>query len=100
MPISLSSISTPQILGTITPERAAAGGAGGAFKQVLASAIEQVEGSRAAADAQIRAFLSGENTELHTTILAEQTAELQFEMFLQARNKVVSAYEEIMKMQL
>jgi flagellar hook-basal body complex protein FliE len=99
MPISLSSISTPQILGTITPERASAG-AGGAFKQVLASAIEQVEGSRAAADAQIRAFLSGENTELHTTILAEQTAELQFEMFLQARNKVVSAYEEIMKMQL
>jgi flagellar hook-basal body complex protein FliE len=33
-------------------------------------------------------------------VLATQKAELQFEMFLQVRNKVVSAYQEIMKMQV
>ena len=38
--------------------------------------------------------------ELHTTILAAQRAELSFDLFLQARNKVVSAYQEIMRMQM
>jgi flagellar hook-basal body complex protein FliE len=32
--------------------------------------------------------------------MATQRAELAFELFLQARNKVVSAYQEIMRMQM
>jgi len=37
---------------------------------------------------------------LHDTVLATQQAELAFELFMQARNKVVSAYQEIMRMQM
>jgi flagellar hook-basal body complex protein FliE len=48
----------------------------------------------------IQQFLNGENEDLHTTILASQKAELAFELGLQVRNKVVSAYQEIMKMQM
>jgi flagellar hook-basal body complex protein FliE len=48
----------------------------------------------------VERFLSGEGEELHTTVLATQRAELAFEMFLQARNKVVNAYQEIMRMQV
>jgi flagellar hook-basal body complex protein FliE len=33
-------------------------------------------------------------------VLATQNADLNFEMFMQVRNKVVSAYEEIMRMQV
>lgn len=72
----------------------------GDFKSVLQSAVQQVESSRNSADAAAQNFLNGENQELHSTILATQTAELQFEMFMQVRNKVVSAYEEIMRMQV
>jgi flagellar hook-basal body complex protein FliE len=32
-------------------------------------------------------------------VLATQRAELAFELFLQVRNKVVQAYQEIMRMQ-
>ena len=35
-----------------------------------------------------------------TTILASQRADLEFQMFMQVRNKIVSAYQEVMKMQL
>ena len=52
------------------------------------------------ASASVERFLSGEGEELHTTVLATQQAELSFELFMQARNKVVSAYQEIMRMQL
>jgi flagellar hook-basal body complex protein FliE len=99
MSIPISSLGAPPPIQPIAADPVSSS-AGGEFKQVLQSAIQQVEGSRAAADTQVQSFLSGQNEELHTTILAEQTADLQFEMFLQARNKVVSAYEEIMKMQL
>ena len=37
---------------------------------------------------------------MHSVILASQRAELEFDMFLQVRNKVVSAYQEIMRMQV
>ena len=41
-----------------------------------------------------------QSEELHATALAVQRAELAFDLFLQARNKVVQAYQEIMRMQV
>lgn len=99
MPFPISSVGAPPPIEPITLNGANPT-AGSGFKNVLASAIQQVEGARATADAQIQDFLAGKNQDLHTAILSEQKAELQFEMFLQARNKVVSAYQEIMQMQL
>lgn len=68
------------------------------FKDVLSSAVQEVEGARASANQTIEKFLSGEGDDLHSTILASQRADLEFQMFMQVRNKVVSAYQEIMKM--
>jgi len=73
---------------------------GPSFKDVLSSAIKEVEGARANANQSVERFLSGEGEDLHSTILASQRADLEFQMFLQVRNKVVSAYQEVMKMQM
>ena len=73
---------------------------GGAFQDVFTSAIQDVEAFGQNATASAQKFLSGEGEELHTTIMAAQRAELSFDMFLQVRNKVVSAYQEIMRMQM
>lgn len=73
---------------------------GGGFQEALASAIQTVEASGQQASASVERFLSGEGEDLHTTILATQRASLTFDLFLQARNKVVSAYQEIMRMQM
>jgi flagellar hook-basal body complex protein FliE len=95
-------IQAPQQIQPIQLTAPAAGTAagGGDFKNVLQSAIQQVESSRNAADNAVQNYLSGGTQELHSTILATQTAELQFDMFMQVRNKVVGAYQEIMKMQV
>ena len=73
---------------------------GGAFQEVFSSAIKTVEAYGNNASASVERFLSGEGEELHQTVLATQQAELSFELFMQARNKVVSAYQEIMRMQM
>ena len=67
---------------------------------MLSSAIQKVEAIGQNASTSVERFLSGEGEELHTTILAATQAELSFNLFLQARNKVVGAYQEIMRMQV
>ena len=70
------------------------------FQQALASAMSGVSQSSTVADAAVSNYLAGGAQELHSTILATQKASLDFELLLQVRNKVVSAYDEVMKMQI
>jgi flagellar hook-basal body complex protein FliE len=72
----------------------------GSFAGVLSAAIESVDGLGRDAAASVERFLSGDGEDLHTTVLATTRAELAFDLFLETRNKVVSAYQEIMRMQL
>ena len=74
--------------------------AAGGFGTLLRDSIAHVEQMRQTADQSIARMLSGEGEELHTVALATQQAELAFDLFLQVRNKVVQAYEEVMRMQM
>jgi flagellar hook-basal body complex protein FliE len=79
---------------------AGAKSAPGTFQQVLQNTIGTIEGLNNDAGTAVQNFLTGKNEDLHTTVLATQQAEMAFQLGLQVRNKVVSAYQEIMKMQL
>jgi len=72
----------------------------GAFQSVLEGMIGKVEQSQTQAQQAVGNFVTGGNEELHSVALATQRAELEFDMFLQVRNKVVQAYQEIMRMQV
>ena len=73
--------------------------AGGGFGAALKSAVEHVDAYQQTANHAIEGFLHG-NGELHNVALAAQRAEMAFDLAVQIRNKVVSAYQEVMKMQL
>lgn len=70
------------------------------FGDLFSSAINQVESARSQADQSVDQFLSGEGDDLHSTILSVQRADLEFQLAMQVKNKVVSAYQEVMRMQL
>ena len=72
----------------------------GEFQSVLEGTIQKLEATNNDAADAVQKFLTGENEELHTTVLAAQKAEIAFDLGLQVRNKVVSAYQEIMRMQM
>ena len=72
----------------------------GAFQSVLNESVQAVEQTRSSAQVSADRFLSGEGEELHHVAMAAQRAELSFDLFMQVRNKVVSAYQEIMRMQV
>lgn len=70
------------------------------FQDILRSAIDRVDSFRQQAEQSSEAFLRGENEEVHKVVFDAQRSELAFEAFVQVRNKVVNAYQEIMRMQL
>ena len=92
----------PIDLGRIPPVAGSPGGVRptGGFQEAFQGAIGAVENLRHTANRSVEALLAGEGEELHQTALATQRAELAFELFLEMRNKVVQAYQEIMRMQM
>ncbi len=70
------------------------------FQSVFQNAIDQVKAPRQVAEQQIQAFLNGEQTDIHQVALSMQKADLTFELALELRNKVMQAYQEIMRMQV
>ena len=70
------------------------------FDNMFADAVERVEQYRVNAEEAAGRFLNGESEEIHQVILAGQRAEIAFEAFLQVRNKIVQAYQEVMRMQM
>lgn len=79
---------------------AAATGKPGEFQSLLESAVQNVDQFRTSAREAVDRLLAGEEEDLHTVALATQRAELAFDFGLQVRNKVVDAYQEIMRMQI
>jgi len=82
------------------PDVGSAGSSGGGeFKAIFSQAVNGVERLSADADQTVERFLAGEG-EVHTVALAAQRASLALETFVQVRNKVVSAYQSVMQMQI
>src|SRR4051794_26082832 len=68
------------------------------FAELLGSAISEVESSQAAAKSAAQDLLVAGKGEIHEVALAGQRAELTLELFQQVRNKLVQAYQEVMRM--
>ena len=70
-----------------------------AFGQLLKSAVESVNETQMQAASMQRAYeLGDESVDLTQVMIQMQKASISFEAMTQVRNKVVSAYQEIMNM--
>ncbi|MDI3522242.1 MAG: flagellar hook-basal body complex protein FliE [Bacillota bacterium] len=73
---------------------------GASFSQVLGEYLQQVNRLQLDAEAKTRQLVAGEDIELHQVMLAAQKAEIALELTQTLRNKVIEAYQEIMRMQV
>lgn len=73
---------------------------GSSFKETLDSALGDVNQAMQAADQASRDFSAGKATNLHDVMIAMEKAEVQLRTLTAVRNKVVDAYQEIMRMQV
>ena len=71
------------------------------FQSVLKNSIEGVNATQQTAESMAQAFEAGDpNTDLAGVMVAMQKASLSFQAMVQVRNKLVSAYQEVMSMQV
>jgi flagellar hook-basal body complex protein FliE len=83
-------------------ESAAAGpadGAGGGFADTLRGAMEEMGDLSSAAETKVAGVLAGNGADVHSALIAVEKADLSFQLMMQVRNKIVSAYQEISRMQ-
>lgn len=73
----------------------------GGFGALMKGAVDGVAANQnAAADAQKRFELGDPNTDLATVMLATSKSQVSFKAMVEVRNRMVSAYQDIMNMPL
>ena len=73
---------------------------GEGFADLVEEGLGKLQELEDVADDQVRRLISGEPVELHRVILAGEQAALAFELMTSVRNKLVDAYQEVMRMQV
>ncbi|MDR4472109.1 MAG: flagellar hook-basal body complex protein FliE [Nitrospira sp.] len=75
-------------------------GRGANFVDSLQEAIGHINDAQTGASQAVDALVTGQNTNIHQAMVAMQQADASFQLMMQVRNKLVTAYEEIQRMQI
>ena len=70
------------------------------FGDTILQAINRVDRLQKEAQSDIQALATGEKQDLHQTMISMEKAGVSFQLVMQVRNKIVAAYQEIMRMQI
>ncbi|MFT7521985.1 MAG: flagellar hook-basal body complex protein FliE [Kiritimatiellia bacterium] len=84
----------PMTQGQLRTEGTAAPG----FAQTLQKAVESVNTTQMDARGALDGMSSGENVDLHGTMIALEKAEISLRLMASVRDKLVGAYEQVMNM--
>ena len=70
------------------------------FKEVFTRYLKDVNDLQIEADKAVRDLMVGKTENLHEVIAAMSEADLSFRLMMQIRNRLVEAYQQIMRMQV
>jgi len=70
------------------------------FSVMLENAVNDVNRLQKEADESIQKLAAGEGKDIHQTMIDLEKAEISFQLMMQVRNKIIAAYEEVMRMQI
>ena len=73
---------------------------GQSFNDFLTGAVSEVQRLQDEADTTIKKLVAGEIKDVTEAMVAVEKADVAFQTMMTVRNKVMSAYEEIMRMQV
>ncbi len=70
------------------------------FADSLKDAVNQVNTAQKDSDRKMQELATGKTQNIHETMIAAEKADIALRMMVQVRNKMIEAYQEIMKMQV
>jgi flagellar hook-basal body complex protein FliE len=70
------------------------------FGDTLEQAIGKVNDLQKTADTKMQALATGDETNISEVMIAAEKADIALKLMMSVRNKVIDAYQEVMKMQV
>ena len=70
------------------------------FADTLTESLDKVNDLQKEADKAIEEFATGKTRNIHETMIAVNKADIAFRLTMQVRNKIVEAYQEVMRTQV
>ncbi len=70
------------------------------FSDTLSQVLGEVNGLQQKADSLVARLAAGDIENVHDVIIAQQEAAIAFRLIQEVRDKLVSAYQELMRMQV
>lgn len=70
----------------------------GGFADALMKGLKDVNDAQAKADQSVNDLATGKRKTLHETMISVEKAEISFKLMMAVRNKLLSAYQEISRM--
>ena len=86
--------------GSSGPAAAQEGAGGGSFADTLLNSINKVNDLQNTANNSAEAIAGGKSSNIHQTMIDMEKANDSFELMMQVRNKIITAYNSIMNMQI
>lgn len=84
----------------LQPSPSAEKSGGASFKDVLTDSLSEVQRLQMEADDTIKKLVAGEIKDVTEAMVAIEKADVSFQTMMAVRNKIVAAYEEVMRMQV
>ena len=70
------------------------------FADLFWKSLDKVDDLQQQADHSVRDLAAGRQKDVHQTMIAMEKAEISFQLMMKVRNKIIAAYEEIMRMSI
>lgn len=74
--------------------------AGDSFAAMLGKMVSEVNDQQTSASQSVAALQGGQNVPLHQAVVAMEEANVSFQLMVEVRNRLMDAYQEIMRMQV
>lgn len=69
------------------------------FGSMLVRSLNDVNRLKLEADVAVENLATGKQKDIHATMISLEKADVAFQLLMQIRNKIISAYETVMRMQ-
>ena len=89
-----------QVAPKLSPASTQAPASSASFSQMLGQFVGEVNAKSAAAGDAVGGLLSGQQVPLHQAVIAMEEASVSFQLMVEVRNKLLEAYQELMRMQI
>jgi flagellar hook-basal body complex protein FliE len=80
--------------------RGAGVGAAGQFGQMVSQGLEQVNTQLLGTQTDLQQLALGKAESIHQVMIRMEEARLSFQLMMQVRNRVLEAYQDVMRMQV